>query len=269
MPEALARADYDYTISEESPRRRARPRNGGRIEPTVSRVPQMRNGASKEPSLFARLFRFMLRRPLRTLVSLACGAVLISFASNLLFMQEGPHPAPLFVKHEPKPADATAANPNLIGQGQPAQSAPPLVASRPAIDPPEPASSSSQLASPQSAPRSAPPSIVPAPPARRAEQSKPAANRSDFDPIAQFLRTGAASAPATTASTSAPEPKRVAAVQRALSKLGHKLDIDGIMGPGTRAAIQKFERDNKLPATGEMNPRTLKALSARASIAIP
>lgn len=262
MPEALARADYDFTISEDPPpRRRARPRNGGRIEPTVSRVPQMREGAGKERSLVGGFLFAMLRRPLRTLLSLACGAVLVSFVSNLLFMQEGPHPAPLFVKHEPKAGDAAQ---NLIGQGQPAQTVPPVLASVPLAIPAEPPAPASPVA-----PRSAPLSIVPAPPARPAAQSKPAAKQPDFDPIAQFLRTGVSSAPTTTASTSATETKRVAAVQRALSKLGHKLDVDGIAGPGTRAAIQKFERDNKLPATGEMNPRTLKALSARASVPIP
>lgn len=259
MPEALARADYDFTVSEDlPPRRRARPRNTQRIEPSVSRVPQMREGASSERSLIGSYMRAAIRRPLRTLAVLACGAVLVSFFSNLLFMQEGPHPAPLFARQQPKLVEA-AGGQGAGGAG--GETAPPVIASVPLREPPVP--------TPPAAPRSAPPSIVSVPPARPPEPAKPAARQPDFDPIAQFLRSGV---PATTASVGAPgaaEAKRVSAVQRALVKLGHKIDADGLMGPGTRAAIQKFERDNKLPLTGELNPRTLKALSARASIPIP
>jgi hypothetical protein len=54
-------------------------------------------------------------------------------------------------------------------------------------------------------------------------------------------------------------------VQKALSKLGYPVKPDGAMGPGTRAAIEKFERSVKLPVTGEAAGRTLRELMARAS----
>lgn len=221
----------------------------------MSRVPQMREDARQPGAL--RLMRACVHKPLRTILTLAGAAIAVSFVTNLLFMQDGPHPAPLFAKHESKPAEAASAR-RVDDAG------PRVVRSAPAT-------SLADAPAPPPAPRSAPLSIVSAPPAKPAEPAKPHARQPDFDPIAQFLKTGA-SAPATTASTSAPAPaeiKRVAAAQRALTKVGHAVEADGVMGPGTRAAIQKFERDNKLPVTGELNPRTLKALSARASIPIP
>lgn len=51
--------------------------------------------------------------------------------------------------------------------------------------------------------------------------------------------------------------------QKALSKLGYPVKPDGAMGPGTRAAIEKFERSAKLPVTGEAAGRTLHELVIR------
>lgn len=265
MPEALARGYDDDYLDDVQPKRRARPRTD-RVEPSVSRVPQMRDGRSgaNAPAL-VRFLRAMIHRPLRTLVVLACSAIVVSFMSNLLFMQDGTHPAPLFAKQDVKPAEQVARAPQPTVQRT--EPAPRIIATAPPAHMTEPAPPM-----PPSAPRSAPVSIVPAPSARAVEQPKPAVKQPDFDPIAQFLRTGVSQAPTTTASTSAPsaaEIKRVAAAQRALSKLGQKIEADGLMGPGTRAAIQKFERDNNLPVTGELGARTAKALSARASIPIP
>ena len=213
-----------------------------------------------------RILRACVHKPLRTILTLACAAIAVSFVTNLLFMQDGPHPAPLFAKHEPKPAEQAAAR-RADAASQRAPDAPVRVVRSAPVHP------VSDAPAPPPAPRSAPPSVAAAP-AKPAEAPKTAARQPDFDPIAQFLKTGASQAPATTASTSSPalasaETKRVAAAQRALTKVGLSVEADGVMGPGTRAAIQKFERDNKLPVTGELNPRTLKALSARASIPIP
>lgn len=249
------------------PKKRARARPSARVEPTVTSVPRLRaDGANANSNGRFGILRTLFHRPLRTLVSLACGAIVVSFIANLLFMQDGPHPAPLFAKHEPRPQTQRSAAP---------AEAPPQVTqtvAAQAVTPPPPQAPEAFPPMPPSAPRSAPISIVAAPPARPPEPAKPAAKQPDFDPIAQFLRTGVAQAPTTTASTSAAssaDAKRVAAAQRALGKLKYAVDADGLMGPGTRAAIQKFERDSKLPVTGELNPRTVKALSARASIQIP
>ena len=69
------------------------------------------------------------------------------------------------------------------------------------------------------------------------------------------------------AKADAPAPDAaVTRAQRALSKLGYgPIKADGAMGPATKAAIEKFERDRKLPVTGEAAGRTLKALEAGAA----
>jgi peptidoglycan hydrolase-like protein with peptidoglycan-binding domain len=67
------------------------------------------------------------------------------------------------------------------------------------------------------------------------------------DPIAQLL---------------APS-KRVLAVQRALSDFGYgQIKPTGIPDAATRAAIEKFERDHRLPVTGQVSDQLVRALAA-------
>src|SRR6185295_12332095 len=57
--------------------------------------------------------------------------------------------------------------------------------------------------------------------------------------------------------------RRVAAVQRALTEFGYgQLKPTGTVGTETLAAIQKFERDRKMPITGQMSDRLVRELSA-------
>jgi peptidoglycan hydrolase-like protein with peptidoglycan-binding domain len=68
-----------------------------------------------------------------------------------------------------------------------------------------------------------------------------------LDPIAELI------APA----------QRVTAVQRALNDFGYgPVKATGNYGPETISAIQKFERDRKLPVTGQISPRLLRELAA-------
>jgi peptidoglycan hydrolase-like protein with peptidoglycan-binding domain len=62
--------------------------------------------------------------------------------------------------------------------------------------------------------------------------------------------------------------RTIGAGQRALSKLGYAVAADGIMGPGTRQAIEQFERDRRLPVTGEFGPQTVRALTAQSGIQV-
>jgi len=57
--------------------------------------------------------------------------------------------------------------------------------------------------------------------------------------------------------------RRMLALQHALADFGYgPLRATGVMGPETRSAIEKFERDRKLPVTGQASDRVLRELSA-------
>lgn len=57
--------------------------------------------------------------------------------------------------------------------------------------------------------------------------------------------------------------RRIIAVQRALSEFGYgQIEADGILGPATRAAIERFEREQNMPVTGQMSDRLVRDLSA-------
>lgn len=88
------------------------------------------------------------------------------------------------------------------------------------------------------------------------------------DGIADLIKASEPARPGdTTASVTLKSEDPVAKVQRALVKLGYgPLKTDGMMGPGTRAAIAKFERDAKLPVKGEPAGRTLRELASRAGL---
>jgi peptidoglycan hydrolase-like protein with peptidoglycan-binding domain len=56
--------------------------------------------------------------------------------------------------------------------------------------------------------------------------------------------------------------RRVAAVQRALTEYGYgQLKPTGAVGADTQAAIAKFERDRKIPVTGQMSDRLVRELT--------
>ncbi len=57
--------------------------------------------------------------------------------------------------------------------------------------------------------------------------------------------------------------KRVVAVQRALAEFGYgQLNPSGIIDGETQAAIEKFERERKLPITGQISHRVVRELAA-------
>jgi peptidoglycan hydrolase-like protein with peptidoglycan-binding domain len=57
--------------------------------------------------------------------------------------------------------------------------------------------------------------------------------------------------------------RRVAAVQRVLTQYGYgQLKATGTIGSDTQAAIQKFEREHKMPPTGQMSDHLVRELIA-------
>lgn len=76
-------------------------------------------------------------------------------------------------------------------------------------------------------------------------------------PVAQDA-TGSVRPPA-----DVPGSNRILAVQKTLAKLGYgPIKMDGKPGTETRLAIQRFERDRNLPASGEITDRLVRELSA-------
>jgi len=80
------------------------------------------------------------------------------------------------------------------------------------------------------------------PPAAANAQTPPA-----MDPIAKLI---------------APS-KRIVSIQRALADFGYgQIKATGVYDPETRSAIEKFERDHRLPVTGQISDRFVRELAA-------
>ncbi len=132
-------------------------------------------------------------------------------------------------------------------------------------------------------------SAAPAPTSRQTQPTREAAAREPAtrepapprDAIGDLIRTGmvpgmdAPRPPGSVpggamierASLSAANDRPVLAAQRALNKLNMgPVREDGRFGEGTRAAIESFERERRIPVTRDLSPRTLRELAAASGI---
>lgn len=237
----------------------------------------------KKPGTGERLMQFIVARPRHVVAALflsGCGGFI---AWNALMHQTAPHPAPLFV-HGQAPAAPRALPPTRPAPQQsltetPAPVPPTAADPAPAAPvPPKPASRSaiadliknggetgSTTANPRPAPRPAAAASAGAPmpltpPAAKVSTAK--------DPIAEMIRLGGP-VPVPPSTVGKPDAGDVVlAGQRALAKLGYGIKPDGVMGPGTRQAIERFEQDRRLPVTGEFSARTVRELSALSGIPV-
>ena len=58
--------------------------------------------------------------------------------------------------------------------------------------------------------------------------------------------------------------RQLVAIQRALIDAGYgPLEANGILGPDTRAGIERFERDRRMPVTGQISERLVRELAAQ------
>ena len=56
--------------------------------------------------------------------------------------------------------------------------------------------------------------------------------------------------------------KKVMAIQRALADFGYgQIKPTGLLDPETRAAVEKFERDHRMPVTGQISDRFVRELA--------
>ena len=199
--------------------------------------------AAAERGLLVRIFLYSPKDVIAGLLAFAaCSAVI----TNALFLQHGQHPAPMFSSAvaiplsqpanplpRPRPAEADAAS------SEPKLAEPKLAEPR-LIDPKAADPLANLVKSTTAAPLSSTPMAAP-PPANVAR----------------------APAPVPPAPVLSPAARRVAAVQRALTEYGYgQLKPTGTIGPDTQAAIGKFERERRLPVTGQVSDRLVRELAA-------
>ena len=228
---------------------------GGRASPPPrARKPAGPSGAAGAAAAFAeRAGRLCLRYPgsvLGTLVGL--GAALAG-GLNAVGFQDGRHPAPILPTvekaAEARPVAARPAPAREVRAEAPASDAPKPTPPRDAIADMIRSGETTASVTPRPAPKAS---------AAKTEAAKSAAAKGD-------AAKGDAAKPEPAKADAKVDPA-VARVQRALSRLGYgPLKDDGLMGPGTRAAIERFERDRKLPVKGEATGRTLRELTAKAA----
>ncbi len=193
------------------------------------------------------VMRMLLHSPKDMLAGALAVAAIGAILTNALFLQAGRHPSPMFgsvvtlpppapavVLPRPRPVELAArhAEPSLFEpKAIEIRSAEPKAADPKATDPKAADPMTSLVAKSTAAPVAAPPANVMRPPAA----------------IPTPLTAGA---------------RRVAAVQRALTEYGYgQLKPTGAVGADTQAAIAKFERDRKIPVTGQMSDRLVRELT--------
>jgi Putative peptidoglycan binding domain len=204
------------------------------------------------------VMRMLLHSPKDMVAGLLAAAAICAILANALFLQAGRHPSPMFGSVVTLPSSqTTVASP--LPRPRPVE-----LISRPAeAEPPEIRPVEVKGADPRHVEiRSADP------------KGDAKSDSRNPDPLANLVvkSTGApAATPANMARPPAPIPataqsagaRRVAAVQRALTQYGYgQLKATGAVGSDTQAAITKFERDRKLPVTGQMSDRLVKELTA-------
>ena len=200
------------------------------------------------------MMRILLHSPKDMVAGLLAAAAICAILANALFLQAGRHPSPMFGSVVTLPAPQAAVV-NPLPRPRPVElAARPVDAEPPEIRPVEV--------------RGADPKHV------EIRSADPRGDSKNPDPLANLVvkSTGApTAAPANVARPPAPIPataqsagaRRVASVQRALTQYGYgQLKPTGAVGSDTQAAISKFERDRKLPVTGQMSDRLVKELTA-------
>jgi Putative peptidoglycan binding domain len=208
-------------------------------------MPRRRRGkaaavaAAEERGLLMRAFLHSPRDMIAGFVAFAAASAIIT---NALFLQSGPHPAPMFGSLVVLPA----ANPTVMNL----------------LPRPRPAEADAASAEPSST------EIRPA----ETKSVEPRMTEKAADPLAGLVKStttasissGALRPPASipVAHAEANTTRRVAAVQRVLTEYGYgQLKPTGTVGTDTQAAIQKFERLRKMPVTGQVSDRLVHELA--------
>jgi hypothetical protein len=298
-----ARSDRDFVTAEPPRPRTPRPAGSRTGAPRTARPRAETDGPSRGRAAAWLLWRgvaLAARHPIEIAVAVVLGGGGGWIAWNALAVQTTRHPAPLFGEFKPAKPEArpparpvAAPEPSVTVPKPVTRDAPPRDAIGDLIRQGEIPRATRPAEATRPLERSVEPPARPAPAAPKAPPPAPAR-----DPIGDLIRHGegkpaapAAASPAAAPPSAAADPigdllrgenpvppaligrsdssALVAAGQRALSKLGMgPLKADGLMGPTTRQAIERFERERKLPVTGEFGPRTARELAAQSGLPV-
>jgi len=195
--------------------------------------------------------RILLHSPKDMVAGLLAFAAVSAIIANALFLQAGRHPSPMFGTVTKMPAAASAP-------ASPLPRPRPVEAARTA----DPLPSEPRVIELKSADAKID--------AKSEPKSDPMTNLVKATAAPQATPTNVARPPAPipasrneTVANQTPAARRVAAVQRTLTEYGYgQLKPTGTAGSDTQAAIQKFERERKLPVTGQVSDRLVKELTA-------
>lgn len=191
---------------------------------------------------------------------LAAGAIV----TNALFLQRGPHPAPILVNKPP----VRAAAPNMPAPiaASPARSVTTPVETRDVTLPrPNPAKIEAAKSEPA---RAEPARLEPVKAAPVKSEPLPAAKQDAPPRPVRAIPMPEASAPRPPdpiGEIIAPPARRVSAVQRVLSDFGYgQIKPTGNFDRETQDAIEQFERAKKLPVTRQITPVLMRELGVLA-----
>jgi putative peptidoglycan binding protein len=215
--------------------------------------PRRRRGAAavEETAERGLAMRILLHSPKDMVAGAIAFAAVSAIIANAIFMQAGRHPSPMFGGSvtlpiaAPVPASPLPRPRPLDAAAKPADAKPletKSVDMRPVETKPFETKSADPLAHLAKAPATPsvastnitrPPATIPLP--------------SRTDPVGDMITSS----------------HRVASVQRVLTEYGYgQLKPTGTVGSDTQAAIQKFERDRKIPVTGQISERLVRELAA-------
>jgi peptidoglycan hydrolase-like protein with peptidoglycan-binding domain len=235
---------------------------------------------SDEAGLLSSLTQFLLRNPRDSLVGLIAAAAISAVFVNGLFLQPGPHPAPIFTIR-PSPV-ASSESTGAIGATLP-----------------RPRPAEAEVVAPQSSSISrnrtdlvsdiqkeltrrgfydgAADGVYGAKTDAAIRDFEHAANlRPSLEPneaLLQSIARSSVKASPTPVRNSGQKNDAIAgllgssrqlvAIQRALSDFGYgPLKATGAYDADTRAAVERFERDRKMPITGQISERLTRELAA-------
>jgi hypothetical protein len=210
----------------------------------------------------------LLRRPRDTLAGIVAAGAAIAIVVNGVYMQHGPHPAPIF-SIKPLPVAPSRESVGSVQRPRAVthDAAPHAVATTPS--PARPAAVELPRPRPATAPAAARKDPIAELLAGHILQTSPQPHAQPVHQATLPAHQAAPAVPTPPAPIPAPlrslaQPSRqVLAVQRALSEFGYgQIKPTGVMDDETRTALKEFQGSHNLQVTGELNDQVKRELAS-------